>query len=188
MLAAIAPVLSFLYSEHRLLRRFVFGAFIAIAATVGAFCGLLVVYSTDLPEMRELEHFRPSTVTELYDVHGRPIASFALQRRVVVGYSDLAPVLRDAVISIEDKQFDEHWGINFWRILGAAWRDVGSNSRAQGGSTLTMQLSRNLFLSADRTFGRKIQEIILALQIERRFTKQQIFAMYANQIYLGHGI
>lgn len=159
-----------------------------IAAAVGAATGLILVYSTDLPQIGELERYRPSSITELYDDQGREIGSFALQRRVIVGYDDLPKVLRDAVISIEDKDFERHWGVDVWRVLGAAYRDFRSGGRVQGASTLTMQLSRNLFLSADKNFGRKIQESMLAIQIERRFTKQQIFTMYANQIFLGHGV
>jgi penicillin-binding protein 1A len=116
------------------------------------------------------------------------IGSFALQRRVVAGYDDFAPVLRDALISIEDKDFYRHSGINFWRIVGAAYRDIESGGKVQGASTLTMQLARNLFLSPDRSFHRKVQEALLAIQIERRFTKPQIFTLYANQIFLGHGV
>jgi penicillin-binding protein 1A len=157
-------------------------------AVAGAFAGLLVVYSTDLPEITELENYRPSSITELYDGKGNVIGSFALQRRIIDNYDDFPKVLHDAVLSIEDKDFEKHAGISFWRIFGAAYRDVSSGSRAQGASTLTMQLARNLFLSADRTFNRKIQEIMLSIQIERRFTKQQIFTMYCNQIYLGHGV
>ncbi len=165
-----------------------FAVLLLAAAVTGALTGLLVVYSTDLPQVNELEDYRPSTTTELYDVQGRVIGSFALQRRVIVGYNDFPKVLRDAVISIEDKGFEKHWGVDLWRIFGAAWRDVVSGSRAQGASTLTMQLSRNLFLTPDRSWSRKIQETMLAIQIERRFTKSQIFTMYANQIYLGSGV
>ncbi len=116
------------------------------------------------------------------------IGSFALERRVIVNYNDFAPILRQAVISIEDKNFDSHWGINVFRIAGALWHDLRSKGRAQGASTLTMQLARNLFLSADRTAARKAQEAYLAIQIERAFTKQQIFTLYGNQIYLGSGM
>jgi len=91
-------------------------------------------------------------------------------------------------VSIEDKDFYRHSGINFWRIVGAAYRDIKSGGRVQGASTLTMQLARNLFLSPDRSFHRKVQEAMLAIQIERRFTKPQIFTLYANQIFLGHGV
>jgi len=158
-----------------------------IAASVGVCAGLLLVYSTDLPQIEELEHYRPSAITQVYDDQGREIGSFALQRRVIVTYDDLPKLLRDAVTSIEDKDFEKHWGVDVWRVLGAAYRDFRSGGRVQGASTLTMQLSRNLFLSADKNFGRKIQEAMLAIQIERRFTKPQIFTMYANQIFLGHG-
>src|SRR5215472_2407389 len=167
--------------------RLVFGALILIAAFLGAMTGLLMVYSTDLPQISELERYRPSTITELYDDQGRQIGSFALQRRVLASYDDFPKVLRDAIISTEDKTFETHWGINFWRVFGATYRDITSGARTQGASTLTMQLSRNLFLSPERHFSRKVQDAILALQIERRFTKQQIFSMYCNQIFLGHG-
>src|SRR5437899_221426 len=170
------------------LGRVVFGVLVLISAFLGTTAGLLIVYSTDLPQISELERYRPSTITELYDDQGRQIGSFALQRRVLASYDDFPKVLRDAIISTEDKTFETHWGINFWRVFGATYRDVTSSSRAQGASTLTMQLSRNLFLSPERHFSRKMQEAILALQIERRFTKQQIFTMYCNQIYLGHGV
>src|SRR2546426_9520415 len=173
---------------RKLVGRVLFGLLILISALVGATAGLLFVYSTDLPQVEELEHYRPSSITELYDDHGQIIGSFALQRRVVAAYDDYPPVLRDALISIEDKNFYRHWGINVWRIAGAAYRDLLSGGKMQGASTLTMQLARNLFLSPDRSWHRKIQESLLAIQIERRFTKQQIFTLYANQIYLGHGV
>lgn len=173
--------------NSRLLSRVVFTLLVLASAVIGAFGGILFIYSTDLPQVEELERYRPSAITELYDDKGRTIGSFALQRRVLVAYDDIPKVLRDAIISTEDKEFDKHWGVDFARVFGAAWRDVTSGSRAQGASTLTMQLSRNLFLSSDRKFSRKVQEIMLAIQIERRFTKQQIFTMYCNQIFLGHG-
>src|SRR5437868_1949360 len=173
---------------RKLVGRVVFALLVLAAALVGAFAGLLIVYSTELPQITELERYRPSTVTELYDDQGRVIGSFALQRRVIARYEDFSQVLRDAVISIEDKDFEKHWGVDFWRALGAGYHDLTSSARAQGASTLTMQLSRNLFLSPDRNFRRKMQEIMLSLQIERRFTKPQIFTLYANQIFLGHGV
>ncbi len=165
----------------------VFGLLVLLSAAVGAAVGLLLVYSTDLPQVEELERYRPSSVTELYDGQGRVIGTFALQRRVIASYDDYPEVLRNALISIEDKDFYQHSGINLWRIAGAAYRDIESGGKVQGASTLTMQLARNLFLSPDRSFYRKVQEALLAIQIERRFTKPQIFKLYANQIYLGHG-
>ncbi|HMK24192.1 MAG TPA: PBP1A family penicillin-binding protein, partial [Terriglobales bacterium] len=174
-------------ANHKLVGRVLLGFLVLAAALVGATTGLLLVYSTDLPQVDELEHYRPSSITELYDDQGRVIGSFALQRRVVANYDDYPQVLRDALVSTEDKDFFQHSGIDYWRIVGAAYRDIESGGKVQGASTLTMQLARNLFLSPDRSFHRKIQEAWLAIQIERRFTKQQIFTLYANQIFLGHG-
>jgi penicillin-binding protein 1A len=170
-----------------LVGRFLFGLLVLFSAAVGAAAGLLLVYSTDLPQVEELERYRPSSVTELYDGKGRVIGTFALQRRVIAAYDDYPDVLRNALVSIEDKDFYRHSGVNVWRIIGAAYRDLESGGKVQGASTLTMQLARNLFLSPDRSFYRKVQETLLAIQIERRFTKPQIFTLYANQIFLGHG-
>src|SRR6266850_2017945 len=175
-------------ARRKLVGRVLIGLLVLVSALLGATAGLLLVYSTDLPQVEQLEHYRPGAITQLYDTQGRIIGSFALQRRVVASYDDYPPVLRDALISIEDKNFYRHWGINVWRIAGAAYRDLLSGGKMQGASTLTMQLARNLFLSPDRSWHRKIQEAMLAIQIERRFTKPQIFTLYANQIYLGHGV
>jgi penicillin-binding protein 1A len=173
---------------RKLVGRVLFGLLALVAALVGATAGLVLVYTTDLPQVEALEAYRPSSITELYNDHGHVIGSFALQRRVVVAYDDFPPVLREALVSIEDKDFYRHSGINIFRIVGAAYRDVESGGKVQGASTLTMQLARNLFLSPDRSFHRKVQEAMLAIQIERRFTKPQIFTLYANQIFLGHGV
>ncbi|MBS1802322.1 MAG: PBP1A family penicillin-binding protein [Acidobacteria bacterium] len=159
-----------------------------LAIITGSLSGLMLVFSVNLPQINDLERFRPSTVTDLYDAKGRTIGSFALEKRIIVGYSDFSPVLRQAAISIEDKNFDSHWGINVFRIAGALVHDLRTHGRGQGASTLTMQLARNLFLSFDRTAARKAQEAILAIQIERAFTKEQIFTLYGNQIYLGSGM
>jgi penicillin-binding protein 1A len=172
---------------HKIVGRVLFGLLVLLSAAVGTAAGLLLVYSTDLPQVEELERYRPSSVTELYDGQGRVIGTFALQRRVIATYDDYPEVLRNALVSIEDKDFYRHSGINIWRIVGAAYRDIESGGKVQGASTLTMQLARNLFLSPDRSYYRKVQEALLAIQIERRFTKPQIFTLYANQIFLGHG-
>lgn len=175
------------YLSRRRARLITFYVLLGLSAVFGAMCGLMLVYSIDLPEIDDLTRYRPNTTTELLDVHGRPFGSFALERRVAVPYSEFPPVLKDAILSIEDKSFESNWGVNLIRAVGAAYRDLHSNGKAQGASTLTMQLARNLFLSSEKTFGRKFQEVILSMQIERRFTKNQIFELYANQIYLGRG-
>ena len=175
-------------ARRKLAGRFTLTILFVLASVAGSLAGLMLVYSVDLPQIHDLERFRPSTKTELYDRKGRPFGSFALEQRTIVGYDDFSPILRQAVISIEDKNFESHWGVNIFRIAGAFWHDVRSHGRAQGASTLTMQLARNLFLSSERTFARKLQEAYLAIQIERSFTKEQIFTLYGNQIYLGHGM
>lgn len=158
------------------------------AILLGAAAGLLFVYASDLPEIRALETYRPNVVTEVYADDGQLVGSFALQRRILMTYEQCPKVLFNAVTSIEDQHFEEHWGIDFPRIAGAMARNVIHRRITAGASTITMQLAGNLFLDrSDRTFRRKIQEMLLALQIERRYTKPQIFTMYANQVYLAHG-
>jgi penicillin-binding protein 1A len=174
--------------RRKLVGKFALVSLLVLAVITGSLAGLTLVYSFDLPQIADLEKYRASTTTDLYDQKGRVIGSFALERREVVGYDGFAPVLRQAVISIEDKSFESHWGINVFRVMGAVWYDIRSKGRAQGASTLTMQLARNLFLSSTRTPTRKIQEAYLAVQIERSFTKEQIFTLYGNQIYLGSGM
>jgi penicillin-binding protein 1A len=173
--------------DGRLAGRASFLMLLVASAVLGVMLSLVLVYSVTLPQMAELERYRPDTTTDLYDIHGKIFGSFALERRIVVPYSEFPPVLREAILSIEDKNFETNGGVNLIRMLGAAYADLHSDRRSQGGSTLTMQLARNLFLSSEKTYTRKLEEIFLTLQIERHFTKQQIFTLYANQIYLGGG-
>jgi penicillin-binding protein 1A len=173
--------------EPKLAWRAAFLMLLVASAVLGVLCSLMLVYSVSVPQMGELERYRPDTTTELYDIHGKIFGSFALERRVVVPYSEFPTVLRQAILSIEDKNFETNGGVNFIRVIGAAYADLHSDRKSQGASTLTMQLTRNLFLSSEKTYGRKLQEILLSLEIERHFTKQQIFTLYANQIYLGSG-
>jgi penicillin-binding protein 1A len=168
--------------------RVAFGFMIGMAALFGAAAGLLFVYQAELPEVKALEDYRPDTVTELYADDGQQIGTFSLQRRILVTFEQIPPVLRDAVLSSEDQHFYSHWGIDLPRVVQAAWRNLSHLRKAQGASTLTMQLAGGLFLDrTDRSFRRKIQEALLAIQIERYYTKRQIFTLYCNQIYLGHG-
>ena len=125
------------------------------------------------------------------------VGEFATQRRVVVGYDDINPLLRQGIIATEDTEFDRHFGVNVWRIAVAGAIDIIERRRAQGASTLTQQLARNLkdqfglTSKSQETFAesleRKIKEIVLAIQIEKRYTKKEIFAIYCNQMYLAHG-
>ncbi len=172
----------------KLIDRVALAFLLLCAIALGAACGLLFVYASDLPEIRALETYRPTVVTEIYADDGQLVGSFALQRRILMTFEQCPRALYSAVTSIEDQHYEEHWGIDFPRIAGAAWRNVLHHRITAGASTITMQLAGNLFLDrSDRSFRRKMQEMLLALQIERRYTKPQIFAMYSNQVYLAHG-
>src|ERR1700735_5346454 len=168
--------------------RLAFTFLVLCSIAFGAAIGLLFVYTSDLPEVHALEGYHPNVVTELYADDGQSIGTFAIQRRILLTYSQIPKLLRDAIFTTEDQHFEEHWGVDFPRVLEAAWHDMAHHRIAEGASTLTMQLAGWLFLNrSDRSFHRKLEETILALQIERHYTKEQIFTMYCNLIYLGSG-
>src|SRR5271169_2276961 len=172
----------------KLIDRVALAFLLLCAIALGAGCGLLFVYASDLPEIRALETYRPDVVTEVYADDGQMAGSFALQRRILMTYEQCPKVLYSSVTAIEDQHFEEHWGIDFPRMFMAAARNVIKGRITGGASTITMQLAGNLFLDrSDRSFRRKMQEMLLSLQIERRYTKPQIFTMYSNQVYLAHG-
>ena len=182
------PSITLQVRGRRLAGRLAFTIVFVSVVLLGAAAGLIFVYSTDLPEIRALEDYRPNVVTELYSDDGQQIGNFALQRRILLTWEQIPSVLKDAITSTEDQHFFEHWGVDLPRVMEAAWRNVIRGRIREGASTLTMQLAGGLFLDrSDRSFGRKIQETLLAIQIERNYTKQQIFTMYANQVYLAHG-
>src|SRR5882672_1323054 len=172
----------------KLIDRVALAFLLLCSVALGAACGLLFVYESDLPEIRALETYRPNVVTEIYADDGQLVGSFALQRRILMTWEQVPKVLYNAVTAIEDQHFEDHWGVDFPRVAGAAYRNILKHRKAEGASTITMQLAGNLFLDrSDRSFRRKAQEMLLSLQIERRYTKPQIFTMYANQVYLAHG-
>jgi penicillin-binding protein 1A len=172
----------------KLIDRVALAFLLLCSVAIGAAAGLLFVYESDLPEIRALETYRPNVVTEIYADDGQLVGSFALQRRILMTWEQTPKVLYNAVTAIEDQHFEDHWGVDFPRIAGAAYRNILKHRKAEGASTVTMQLAGNLFLDrSDRSFRRKAQEMLLSLQIERRYTKPQIFTMYANQVYLAHG-
>ena len=142
---------------------------------------------------------KAGVVESITDDRGQPLASYELEpllitglsedtnrtKRRLVNYDEIPPNLVHAVLAIEDRRFFEHSGVNYWRLMQATIRDVTTGQRQQGGSTLTMQLAKNFFLTPEKRIKRKIIEIVITFQLEHRFTKQQIFAMYANEINLG---
>jgi penicillin-binding protein 1A len=182
-------------SAPRARRRLVFSfaaqagivALFVVAALLGTLSGVLFAYADDLPQISALDDYRPNTITRLLARDGQSIGEFATERRVVIGYDDIAPPLRQAIVSTEDAGFNQHFGLSVSRILVTLAKDVFQGRRA-GASTLTQQLARNLFpIGFEKTVERKIKEAILAIQIEKRYTKREIFTFYANQIYFGHG-
>jgi len=164
-------------------------AFIAAAAG-GILSGVLFAYAGDLPQITALDNYSPSTITRVYSTQGQLIGEFATQRRVIVSYDDIHPLLRQAIIATEDASFEKHCGLNVKRILAAIVTDVIERRRAQGASTITQQVARNLDqlgLTKQKLLERKVREWVLAVQIEKRYTKKEIFSIYCNQMYLGHG-
>ena len=137
--------------------------------------------------MRSLDDYTPAVITRIYDRHGVPFASYSIQKRIVVGKRDMAAPLISAIIAVEDDEFFKHGGINPKAIVRAALKDIIALKKVQGASTLTQQLAKQVFLTPEKSFRRKINEMFLAIEIEKNFTKDQIFELYANQVYLGHG-
>ena len=161
----------------------IIGVFILLAV----FSGVMLQIITSLPNVETLNYYTPSEASVLLSQDGKIIARFhEEENRRVVPYSSFSPYLIKAVVSVEDERFYTHHGIDLWGILRATFKNLLYGRFVEGGSTITQQLARNLFLTRRKTFGRKLAEIALALQIERRFTKEEILEYYLNQIYLGH--
>src|SRR5437773_7237331 len=171
----------------RYLGSLVFVFLLCLSVALGSTTGVLFVYNSDLPQVTTLEDYRPSLITEVYSDDTHVIGSFALERRIVVTGNEIPQVVKDAIISVEDQNFYTHWGIDFYGIARAGLKDLMAGRVVEGGSTLTQQLSKNLFLTPERNFRRKIQEAMLSIQIERYYTKQQILTMYCNLHFMGHG-
>ena len=183
-LAATSPVPA---PRTLTLRRVVVTALFVAAILGGALVGVFFAFESDLPQVTSLEDFQPNIITQVFASDGSVLGEFAIEKRVVVEFRDIPPVLRNAIVAVEDEDFWKHIGINPWRIPGAALANLRSGRRGQGFSTLTMQLTRLLFLTPEKTYERKIKEVILAFQIEKNFTKEEILTLYCNQIYFGHG-
>lgn len=173
--------------SRRLFGQLAFVILLLLAIGVGALAGMLFVYSSNLPQISELFDYRPDVMTSLYADDGSVIGTFALQHRVLVTYQQIPPVLRNAIISEEDKHFESHFGVDVLRIVRSAIVDMVEWRKVEGASTLTQQLSRRLFLTPEKSWRRKIQEALLAIQMERHFTKAQIFTLYCNVMPWGAG-
>jgi penicillin-binding protein 1A len=160
-----------------------------LALAAGGLTGIIAAYELNYSraanEVAALATYRPSVVTRIYADDGQTvIGEFALEKRIPLKYEDIPPVLKNAILAVEDVRFYDHIGIDPIRIMGAAWKNL-TTDRVEGGSTLTQQLTKNLFLSKEQTYTRKVNEWILALQIERYYTKNQIMELYTNHMFLG---
>jgi len=158
-----------------------------IAAALGIPAGFLFAHAVRRPQVRKLADYQPAIITRIYDRNGVPFAEYSIQKRIVVPKRDMAQVLINAIVATEDSEFYKHGGVDPKAIVRAAIKDIIERRHAQGASTLTQQLAKQVFLTPEKTFRRKINEAFLAVQIEKDFTKDQIFELYANQVYLGHG-
>jgi penicillin-binding protein 1A len=168
-------------------------ALFVLAALLGTLSGVLFAYSDDLPEVSALDDYSPNTITRVLGKDGQLVGEFAVERRVVIHYNDISPNLRNAIVAAEDAGFFAHSGFSISRMVLALVRDVATRGRSPGGSTITQQLTRALFADeigfaiGNRSWERKIKETLVAMRIEKRYTKEEIFTFYANQIYYGHG-
>ncbi|HTA16410.1 MAG TPA: PBP1A family penicillin-binding protein, partial [bacterium] len=168
---------------RKLAAAFVLGAFVVLGATAG----LLLAYMQDLPMLPGPDNLSASLATKIYDINGQLITQLSTENRTIIHLDQTPPNLVNALIALEDRHFWTHWGVDPEGILRAAVVDLKTGHLTEGASTLTQQLAKNLFLTRERSFSRKIKEMLFAFQIERHFTKQEILEMYLNQVYFGNG-
>ena len=175
--------------RQHLLRRLWLPVVLMLALAAGGLTGIIAAYQLNYSraanEVASLATYRPSVVTRVYADDGETvIGEFALEKRIPLKYEEIPPVLKNAVLAVEDARFYDHIGIDPIRIIGATWKNL-TTDKIEGGSTLTQQLAKNLFLSREQTLKRKFNEWALALQIERYYTKNQIMELYVNHMFLG---
>lgn len=173
-------------------RKHMFIGLVLLTVVAGSMFGATVAYQSSLSDearqVRALADFRPSAVTRVYASDGRTvIGQFAMERRIPVPYNEIPDNMKNAIQAIEDSRFYKHIGVDPLGIARATVKNAMAGRTVEGGSTLTQQLTKILFLSPERTFKRKIREAMIALQIERMYSKEQIMEMYCNQIFLGGG-
>src|SRR5215467_229787 len=173
-------------------RRYTFLALLALSIVAGTMYGATVAYQASMTEEAQqvtaLAAYRPNLVTRVMADDGKTvIGEFSVERRIPVNYDEIPEQMKQAIWAIEDDRFFQHIGVDPIRIVMAGYKDILLGRKHEGASTLTQQLARALFLSPEKTYARKIREVLLSLQIERYYTKEQIMEMYCNQIFLGGG-
>jgi len=163
-------------------------AAVLIASVIfGSLAGAFFAFTRDLPQIRSLEEYTPSAVTRIYSADNKLIAELYAERRDPVGLDDMPDDLKKALITTEDRKFYSHGGVDIKGIARAIVKDIRAGDFVEGASTITQQLTKTLFLTHKKTLTRKIKEAILAFQLERRYTKDEILALYLNQVYFGSG-
>jgi len=160
---------------------------VLLTAGLGAGAGYALSRVIRIPKVSELATYRPDIITELRGADGSVIARYAIERRILVERPEIPDVMVKALLAAEDARFFDHSGIDLIRIGGAALRDITTRRMSQGASTLTQQLARAVFLTPEKTWARKINEVFLTVEIEKQFSKDQILTMYLNKIPFGHG-
>jgi len=158
-----------------------------LSIAAGSAFGILAGYQYNIPKIQDLEDFRPDVISEIYSHNGEVIGEFAVERRIVVSFDDIPPYLQLGLLAAEDDQFYHHSGINYFSLPRAIYKDIIQLSTAEGASTITQQLARMLLGQYEKTLDRKIKELLIAWKIENEYSKQQIFTLYCNQHYFGHG-
>ena len=153
--------------------------------TAGIMAGLFI--TRDVPEVDSLQFASPLIMTRIYARDGQVLQEYGNEKRTLVKYADISPYFFQALLAIEDTNFMNHHGISPRGLLRALVQDILHQRRGQGGSTLTQQLARQYFLTPEKTITRKVKEMVLAVNIERRYSKQQILELYANKVCYGHG-
>lgn len=185
-----------MFSSDRLVRKrrrlpwwlfLLYGILVIFFALAGTAFGVLLGYEYNLPKIQSLEDFRPDVITDLYSDDNKVIGEFAIERRIVVSYEDIPAYLQLAILAAEDDKFFNHSGINYLSTLRAMYKDVILMRREEGASTITQQLARMLMGNMEKTFDRKVKELLVAWKIEKRYSKQQILTLYCNQHYFGQG-
>ena len=171
------------------LHHFMGVVFWGIVAVIGVLAALVLIYGNDLPDYKKLATYAPPVATRLYAADGSLLIEYAVERRVFIDFEDMPPQLINAFVAAEDQNFWTHPGIDVQGILRAtmnnAMRLMGFNKKFTGASTITQQVAKNFFLTSDRTISRKVKEAILALRLERSFSKKHIMTLYLNEIFLG---
>jgi penicillin-binding protein 1A len=158
-----------------------------VALALGVPAGFVFAHAIRQPTVKTLADYQPAIITRIFDRNGVPFAEYSIQKRIIVPKKEMSPFLVNAIIATEDDQFYKHGGIDPKAILRAALKDIIAGKKVQGASTITQQLAKMIFLTPEKHWRRKINEAFLSVQIEKDFTKDQIFELYANQVYLGHG-